>query len=145
MESSVPYREKIVWLSLFAIAAAFIPYFTYVAITPAASDGLPNLRQLVLYAIAVGVQVAILLTGRAVLAFRAPDDARTPPDERDRAIRQNAIRIAYFVLMAGTILVGVVMPFSYSGWQIVNAALFMIVLAEAVSHTIAAISYRRQA
>lgn len=141
----MPYREKIVWLSLFAIAVAFIPYFTYVAITPAASEGLPNVRQLILYAIAAGVQMAILLGGRMWLAARSPEDAKTPADERDRAISRNAVRVSYFVLMAGTILVGVVMPFTHSGWQIVNAALFMIVLAEVVNYSIAAISYRRQA
>lgn len=141
----MPYREKIVWLSLFAIAVAFIPYFAYVAVTHSASEGLPNVRQLIFYAIAAGVQVTILLTGRAVLAARSPQDAKIPPDERDKAIRQNAIRISYFVLMGGTIIVGVIMPFSYSGWQIVNAALFMLVLAEAVNYSIAAFSYRRQA
>lgn len=141
----MPYREKIVWLSLFAIAVAFIPYFTYVAVTPAASEGLPNFRQLILYAIAAGVQVAILLTGRMWLAAQSPEDARIPPDERDRVIRQKAIQIAYFVLIGGTIIAGVVMPFYASGWEIVNAALFMIVLAEVVNYSIAAVSYRRQA
>jgi predicted type IV restriction endonuclease len=141
----MPYREKIVWLSLFAIAVAFIPYFTYVAITPTASEGLPNVRQLILYAIAAGVQMSILLGGRMWLAARSPEDAKIPADERDQAISRNAIRASYFVLMAGTILVGVVMPFTHSGWQIVNAALFMIVLAEVVNYSIAAISYRRQA
>ena len=141
----MPYREKIVWLSLFAIAVAFIPYFTYVAITPTASEGLPNVRQLILYAIAAGVQMSILLGGRMWLTARSPEDAKIPADERDQAISRNAIRVSYFVLMAGTILVGVVMPFTHSGWQIVNAALFMIVLAEVVNYSIAAISYRRQA
>ncbi|MEE2878047.1 MAG: hypothetical protein VX593_03495 [Pseudomonadota bacterium] len=141
----MPYREKLVWLSLFAIAVAFIPYFTYVAVTPSASEGVPNLRQLVLYAIAAAVQVTILLAGRVILAARSPEEAGLPPDERDCAIRQGAIRMSYYVLMAGTILVGVVMPFSFSGWQIVNAAIFMIVLAEVVNHAIAAFSYRRQA
>lgn len=140
----MPYREKIVWLSLFAIAVAFIPYFTYVAITPAASEGLPNMRQLVLYASAAGVQIAVLLTGRLIVAARSGGDAKLPPDERDVAIRQKGIKTAYFVLIGGTILVGVVMPFYASGWEIVNAALFMIVLAEVVSYSVAGYSYRRQ-
>jgi cytochrome b561 len=141
----MPYREKIVWLSLFAIAVAFVPYFTYVAMMPAASEGLPSLRQLILYAVATGVQVVILLGGRAWLALRSPGDVRIPPDERDRAIRQKSVQTAYFVLIGGTILAGVVMPFYSSGWEIVNTALFMIVLAEVVNYSIAAFSYRRQA
>ena len=141
----MPYREKLVWLSLAALAVAFVPYFTYVAVTPAASEGLPNVRQLAFYALAAGVQVAVLLVGRFVLAAQSGSDAKLPPDERDTAIRLKGIRVAYFVLITGVILVGVVMPFSASGWEIVNAALFMIVLAETVSYAVAAYSYRRQA
>jgi hypothetical protein len=49
------------------------------------------------------------------------------------------------VLLGGMILVGVVMPFNSGGWQIIHAALFMIVAAEMVHHGVAIFSYRRQA
>ena len=47
--------------------------------------------------------------------------------------------------MAGMILVGVVMPFTESGWAITNAALFMIIVAEVVYYGIVVFSYRRHA
>ena len=48
-------------------------------------------------------------------------------------------------LYAGMILVGCVMPFNSNGWSIVNAALFMIIAAEAVHYAVVVFSYRRQA
>jgi hypothetical protein len=42
------------------------------------------------------------------------------------------------------ILVGCIMPFSSSGWRIVDAAVFMIVAAEIVRHGVIVVSYRVQ-
>jgi len=52
---------------------------------------------------------------------------------------------AYYVLIFGMIQVGVVMPFTSSGWTIINAALFTIVAAEVVRYGVMVLSYRRQA
>ena len=138
------YREKLAWLSLFSIAVAFIPYFTWVALTRDAGAEMPDFRQLIVYGIAACVRMAVLGTGYLVLASREGAAARLPADERDLAIRQRATSIAFYVLMAGMILVGVIMPFSETGWSIVNAALFMIVLAEVVLGGMIVFSYRKQ-
>ena len=58
---------------------------------------------------------------------------------------RRATSTAYYVLMGGMILVGVVMPFTSTGWKIVNAALLMIVVAEIVHYGVIVSSYRRQA
>ncbi|MGH8158064.1 MAG: hypothetical protein ACREPQ_08080 [Rhodanobacter sp.] len=63
-------------------------------------------------------------------------------DERDHAIDRLATRTAYFILLTGMIVVGVVMPFNKSGWEIVNAALFFIVLTEAIRSTLVVIACR---
>jgi hypothetical protein len=86
----------------------------------------------------------ILGAGHLYLRRGAPEDARTPPDERDRAIMSRSISFAYYVLIAGMILVGCVMPFNFNGWSIVNAALAMIVAAEVVHYGVVVFSYRRQ-
>lgn len=57
---------------------------------------------------------------------------------------RRSISTAYYVLIAGMILVGCVMPFNSGGWTIVNAALLMIVLAEVVHYGVVVVSYRRQ-
>jgi membrane protease YdiL (CAAX protease family) len=139
----VPYREKVAWLSLIAMATVFLPYFMWTKMYPPVG-ALPNLRQLALYAAACAVWGLILGIGHWRLRRLAPEEARLPLDERDRTIRYRARNLAYFVLLTGMILVGVIMPFTDGGWKIVNAALFMIVLAESVNDASVIFHYRRQ-
>lgn len=142
----MPYREKIAWLSLIAMVVVFVPYFSLVAWGPFhAAEAMPGLRQLGLYAVTAIVWMLILGVGHLLLRRQSPEEARTPPDERDRAIEHRSVSLAYYVLIAGMILVGVVMPFNSGGWRIVHAALLMIVLAEIVHYAMAVASYRRQA
>ena len=140
----MPYREKTAWLSLIAMTVTFGPYFTFVALRsiPAA---LPDLHLLELFAVAAIAQILILGAGHLYLRRASAQDARTPPDERDRAIKGRSISSAYYVLIAGMILVGCVMPFNSNGWAIINAALVMIVAAEVVHYGVVVFSYRRQA
>jgi hypothetical protein len=141
----MPYREKIAWLSLIALAVTFGPYFAMVAMDSRPPQPLPNVHQLAIYAAVVVVLLVILGVGHLVLRRRSPEEARTPPDERDRAIMQRSLGSAYYVLIGGMIVVGVIMPFNSFGWTIINSALFMIVAAEMVRHGVMVLSYRRQA
>jgi hypothetical protein len=143
-KADMPYREKTAWLSLIAMAVTFVPYFTLVAAGFPPEEALPNLRQLGLFAVISVVRMLILSAGHLVLRRGSPQEARTPPDERDRAIMHRSLSYAYYILIAGMILVGCVMPFIASGWSIVNAALFMIVAAEVVQYGVVVWSYRRQ-
>jgi cytochrome b561 len=137
------YREKTAWLSLGAIAVAFVPYFTIVALRTQYETAV--LPQLALSAAAACVQVLVLLAGRWYLRRQSPQDAATPPDERDISIAQRSMTAAYYVLIAGTIVAGCIMPFSNRGFAIVNAAFAAIVLAEVVHYAVAAAAYRRLA
>ena len=144
-EAKMPYREKTAWLTLIAMVVTFGPYFAIVALGFLPREALPNVRQLGLYAVAAVAYGLILGIGYLYLSRVSPEEARTPPDERDRAIMRRSISFAYYVLMAGVIEVGVIMPFSSSGWTIINAALFTIVAAEIVRNGVVVVSYRRQA
>jgi hypothetical protein len=139
------YREKIGWLSIVAMAVTFGPYFALVAAHAIPAAALPNLRQLVLFGITAVVQALILGAGHLYFRRRSLEEARTPPDERDRAIMQRSLSLAYYVLIGGMILVGCMMPFNSTGWSIVNAALFMIIAAELVRNGALVANYRRQA
>jgi hypothetical protein len=141
----MPYREKTAWLSLLAMVVTFGPYFTMIATRSLPSEPMPNLRQLGLLAVTAVVQMLILGVGNLYLRRRSAQDARTPLDERDQAIMRRSVSSAYYVLIAGMILVGCVMPFRSGGWSIVNAALFMIIAAEVVHYGVVVFSYRRQA
>jgi hypothetical protein len=140
----MPYREKIAWLSLIAMAVTFGPYFVEVAADPFRAVPLPNLPQMGLFAAATLTQALIIGLGRLYLRIRSPEDARAPADERDLAIERRSIYAAYFVLLTGMVFVGV-MPFTSGGWKLVNAAVAMIVLAELTHYGVVAVSYRRQA
>jgi hypothetical protein len=139
------HRERIGWLSLVATAVTFGPYFLLVATRAVPAVALPNVRQLILFGVAAFLQVLILAAGHLYFRWNSPDDARIPLDERDRTIKQRSINSAYYVLIAGMIIVGVIMPFNSSGWKIVNAALFMIIAAEVVHYGVVVASYRSQA
>lgn len=140
----MPYREKVAWLSLLAMAVTFVPYFAIVASGRFDGQPMPNLPLMACFAATTITQVAILGLGHLYLRFRAPEDARTPPDERDRAIMRRSMTTAYYVLMAGAIVVGCVMPFRHVGWTIVNGIVLSIVLAEVVHYGVVVMSYRRQ-
>jgi hypothetical protein len=141
----MPYREKTAWLSLLAMAVTFGPYFTLTATHSLPSEPMPHLRQLGLFAVTAIVQLLILGAGHLFLRRESGQDARMPLDERDQAIMRRSVSSAYYVLIAGMILVGCVMPFTSSGWKIINAALFMIITAEVVHYGVVVFSYRRQA
>jgi hypothetical protein len=143
-EDKMPYREKIAWLSLIAMAVTFGPYFVIVSLTPSVG-ALPDLKKLGLFAVTAVAQMLILGVGHLYLRRKSPQEARTPADERDRAIMHRSVSSAYGVLIAGMMIVGCIMPFYSRGWTIINAALFMIVAAEVVHYGVVAWNYRRQA
>jgi cytochrome b561 len=140
---TLSHRERLAWLLLIAIIIPYALYFVLVALQPPETGLLPNLPQLGLLALTATAHVTIQMIGRIWMRSRSPEDARLPADERDQAIERRSTRVAYYILIGGMILVGVVMPFSNGGWKIVNTALFMIVLAEVFHQGVAVWSYRQ--
>lgn len=141
----MPYREKIAWLSLGAMIVAYGIYFTVVIGASLNNKPITDLTTLILFTEIVAIQVAILIVGHLYFRFKTPIDAKAKMDERDRAISQNSMSVAYYVLMAGIIMVGIVLPFLGTGWKIVNSALFMIVIAEFVQYSLVIWGYRKGA
>jgi amino acid transporter len=136
----VAYREKTAWLTLVCMALAYSLYFTLILLRPAA----PTLIDILwLFGTIAGTQAIVVIIGSIVLALRAKGENRRPADERDKAIARRGATSAYYVLMAGMILVGVVMPFGDPAPKIVNTALLALVIAEAVRLVIIVLSYRR--
>ena len=137
------YREKMAWLTLSALLIGFVPLFICIEVGVFDVTELPNTDLLVAFAMAALVDAAIVGVGYLVLRRRSPDDARVPSDERDRSIEQRSTHGAYYTLLVGTIVVGVVMPLDQSGWEIIVAALGALFLAEVVHHGLVIIGYRR--
>jgi len=132
------WREKTAWITLVAMVLTYGAYFTLVSGVP-----LSTLTMLELFGAVTVFQVIAVVIVTAVLAALSSDEALAKPDERDRAVARRGASIAYFVLMAGVITVGVVMPFRDAGWRLTNAALFALVLAETVRYLTVVVSYRR--
>lgn len=141
----MPYREKTAWLSLFAMIVTFGPYFVHVAMDSRPPRPLPDLHEISYYAAITIAELIILGVGHLVLRLKSPDEARTPLDERDQAIKRLSVSSAYYVLIFGMIQVGCIMPFTLKGWSLVHASIFMIVAAELTRLFVVVISYRRQA
>ena len=136
------FREKMAWLTLVTMLIAYGIYFGLVG--PAVDFGRHRLIDVIwsFGLVAVGHAIAMIV-GSIAIAVSATKEANAPADERDRAISRRASMIGYYVLLLGTILVGVVMPFSEPPWKIVNTALLAIVIAELVRDSVIVLSYRR--
>jgi uncharacterized membrane protein len=131
--------ENRAWLMLGSLCPIYLVYFTLQLIQPAWLDGMP--RRIACLAAAAGLHGVICVVGLLVLLAKERGQGLLA-DERDRTIEANATRIAYYVLMTGAVLVGMVMPFTKTGWSLVNAALLSIVLAEALRNLLIVRGYR---
>jgi len=132
------WREKTAWITLAAMLIAYGVYFTRISTT-----SLTPLSMLAFFGAVTVIQIMVVIVVTTVLAALSGREAGARPDERDRAIARRGAGVAYFVLLVGVILVGVVMPFHDAGWKITNAALFMLVVAETVRLLIIVVSYQR--
>jgi len=123
----MPILEKRAWLTLWTMCPVYLVYFliqaTYPQLTPT------YLSRFGLLAIVAGLHAVGYIAGELVMR-RQNRGEPLDRDERDRAIDASATRSAYFLLLTGMIVVGMVMPFTDSGWKVVNSALLFIVLAE---------------
>lgn len=135
------YREKTSWLTLGAMVLAYSLYFGMVLAGHPA--GTSPFAMLWLFGPIAATQGLVVLAGYAWFTLEARKSPRSRVDERDRAIAARGAQMSYYVLLAGTMLVGVVMPFTDPPMRIVNSALFAIVLAELTGHVVVLTSYRR--
>jgi hypothetical protein len=132
--------QKRAWLALWSMCPVYCVYFVI-------QIGLPYLQPTMLERIACLAVVASLhavgyICGLLVIKRHEAGEPLLE-DERDRAIDGRATRTAYFILLTGMIVVGMVMPFNNGGWKLVNAALFFIVLTETARYALILIGYRR--
>jgi hypothetical protein len=126
-------------LMLWTMIPIYLVYFAIQVAAPAWLTGI--LPRIACLAAASGGHGIVYLICLLVLMARERGQG-LHADERDRAIEASATLIAYYVLMAGTVVVGMVMPFTKTGWSLVNAALLWIVLAEALRNLLIVRGYR---
>ncbi|WP_430391184.1 hypothetical protein [Dyella sp. 20L07] len=131
--------QKRAWLNIWSMCPVYCLYFMVQFLAPGL---LPTMMARIGFlAIVAGFHAVTYVSG--LLVFKRQEKGESLlEDERDRGIDARATRVAYFVMLAGMILVGVVMPFGDSGWKIVNAALFFIVLTEGLRSALILMGYR---
>lgn len=139
---AMSHRERVAWLSAIAVCITLGPYLAWMAISPP-TEPLPDLGTMGLFAIAATTQMLLLAGGHLWLRLRWPADAGAPIDERDRAIALRAVRSAYYILIAGMIIVGCVLPFTTGGWQLINTAIAVLAAVQCVHYGIVIWCYRR--
>jgi hypothetical protein len=137
------FKEKIAWLSLVAMIVTYSIYFALAAPLVSRGDA-TTLRLILLLGALLTAQVVVMIIATIAIAVHAGRrEATAPADERDRAIARRGAATAYYVLLVGTILVGCVMPFKDKSWVIINAALFVLLVAEVTRYGTIVASYRR--
>jgi len=139
----VPYREKIAWLSLIGMAVCYGPYFAYTWNSPLLDEPLPNFALMKLFALAAGGNAVLTLLGRLFIRVSTPRDERGPADERDRAVDRRANTLAYYALITCALYVGGFLPFTTSGWHIVNQMVGGVVIAEMLRYAMIVVGYRQ--
>ena len=126
--NNMSFREKSTWISFLLLLAISFPFFyQFVRI----ERGLTNSRasfHLFLLLVIVFVVGEIVL--HALIVMQSPRDARVPKDERERLIDLKAMRVAFFALLAGTLMVIVLVHFPVDRFAILQALLFAVVVAE---------------
>ncbi len=138
------FREKSDWLSFISLCLLGI-YFAEVArgVLGGGHGGGPY-HYFALFWGLVAMLVAIQVVTHVVLAMRAPKDAQTPIDERERLIHMRALRPAYLVLLVGSFLTIGTLHMGFSTWQFAHCILFVIWIAELLRYGMRLYFYRRE-
>jgi hypothetical protein len=132
-------REQLAWVWLATMLVTYTIYFS--AISLLHGQELSLWTELALFGTTVAAQLLVLGLWSLSLLLRKRDARKV--DERDRAIYHRSATAGYHVLIIGMCFVGCVLPFYKTGWDIVHAAIFSIVVAELVRQVLIVLWYRR--
>lgn len=135
-------KEKVAWAWMVSLLLAPAIYFAglkNIAWVP----GNAEWSRLTALSMPLIVMALVALGVRAWNALQARHQGQDLVDERDQLIELKSTSQAYHVMVMGMVLVGMVMPFSASRWEIIDTAFFVIVLAEVVHCVWIILAYRR--
>jgi hypothetical protein len=141
MLDEMSFREKSAWISFLSLLVVFTPffYYSYLSLTEQVAH-----REAMTVAIGlVAAFVVLEIVLHAVVAMRAPAEARSPRDEREQVIAMRATRVAFPVLVFGALGAAAMIHVSPSTWVMQQAVLFSIVVAELVKFGTEIVLYRR--
>ena len=137
------FREKSAWISFLTILAVFIPFFWNSFRQYRGDVAGPEAVSTAFLLLATFVVLEIVL--HVGVALRAPDDARSPRDEREHLIDMRATRVAFNVLVVGALAAVATMHLTPRAWVMQQVVLFAIVAAELVRFGGQILLFRRDA
>jgi|CXWL01.1.fsa_nt_gi hypothetical protein len=136
------FREKVLWVAMLAPLGLWIWYFASVVGAwqmGTIDEGLFFGRMVFAVIVGVAVQVAAII----VIAIQNPKEASADADERERLIEYRGSFAAYNIIAFGVVTI---IGGSYFGWTrfaVVNALLFVFLVAEVVKGAIEIRGFRR--
>jgi len=137
------FREKSTWISFLLTLVGFGFYFVSVLrqlIWPVH----PHRNFFMLFVALLLLIIVLNVVLHAIAAARAPADARTPQDERERMISLKAKRPAFYVVMTGSFLSVGIIHLNVGPWPIINAVLFSVWLGQLTNYGAQLYYYRRE-
>ena len=134
------FREKSAWVTLIAIAFVVGLYYMH---APRVLDPRSGGWELHILVLCFAAFIVIDLVAHVVLYLRYPKDARTPKDERERLIDMKAVRIAYWVFVAGAFLSVATLHAGATVGGIAYLVLTAFAVSQLVKHAARVIYYRR--
>jgi hypothetical protein len=137
----MPFREKMAWVSAVSVLGVYGVYFAGV-FWARAQGREAGVGGLLLTVVAL-VVVQVVLT--AIVAARAPREAKAPRDERERLIDLRAARFAYSGLATGVALACCFAAFPRPIVFNTNELLLLLVMAEVMRSGSQIVQYRRGA
>ena len=92
------FREKSAWIQFLTVLIVFGGYYLSIHLGLIPPRGSEHFRALMgCIALVIVLQIALHI----IAALTNPEDARSPRDERERAIQHRAQSIGYYVLLVG--------------------------------------------
>lgn len=135
------FREKIHWVSLFAIISGFGFYFFTLHFGPSNNTGGEYYFGLLVMVIAY--VIGIMTIASIILYFRDRDSVTAAFDERDDIIHTRATKISYYVLLIGAWGVASSIHWGPGLFFSTHLLLFIIIIAECIRIGAQIYLYRR--
>ncbi|HUK02452.1 MAG TPA: hypothetical protein VLW26_09265 [Steroidobacteraceae bacterium] len=140
------FREKSAWITFAVLLVSFGSYFAALALQLAMPQhALPPRFLGWIFIVALAGLVILEIALHIIVAVVSPTDARAPKDERDRLIELRSSRVAFYVLLLGTLLAIGVVHIHARLWLLANSVFFAIWIAELTHYGSRLYFYRRSA
>lgn len=138
------FREKSAWITLVAILFVSLLFVLHLP-PPWSLAPQPSMSNVHVLLLSVTAFVIIEIVAHVVVALRAPRDAKTPRDERDRLIALKASSLAYYVCAVSILASAFLIHVGANQIGLAFCILASFVTSEAVNYGARIVYYRRGA